>query len=399
MVKNIRVIQNGSYMFIWGVWIIRSGYYNPVNDPKSKYPCYNEKMGSLAQIFPMVIIAVLAIMYATPILAGPASENYELQQYGFGSGGIENASSSGYGMMGVLGEQAGQPAASENYEIGQGLTYTLLANLPPAPTLTNPGSTYDRLKLIIDPSGNAADAEFAVAISSDNWTSTQFVQDDFTAGGTMGTEDWQTYSDWGSATGVYITGLSQNTQYRVKVKARHGKFTETGWSAEATATTGTPTLTFSVSADTVTFNQLSPENSWTDSTKTTVLTTSTNAYNGYTVYGHETDPLTDSYSQTIADFASPNSNPANWSGTGFGYSTSDSNILGGTADRFTSGGPKFAGFTMAVPGDPIADHTEPVLETPIVNESHTVTYRVTAGENQAAGKYTTSIVYIVVPEY
>jgi hypothetical protein len=196
-----------------------------------------------------------ALFFLLPIrsiaIAGPASDNYELQQYGFGSGGVESASSSGYGMMGILGEQAGQPAASDNFAIGQGLTYTLMANLPPAPNLTNPGSTYDRLKLIIDNAGNAPDGQFAVAISSDNWATTNYIQDDFTQGDTLGNEDWQTYADWGSGTGVYITGLSQNTQYTVKVKARHGNFTETGWSAEATASTGTPTLTFSVSADTI----------------------------------------------------------------------------------------------------------------------------------------------------
>jgi hypothetical protein len=342
---------------------------------------------------------ILARLFLNPVFAGPVSEHFELKNYGFGSGGIENASSSGYKMLGVAGEQAGSQSASETYKVNPGLIFTNQANLPAAPAFINPGSTYDRLKLILENGDNATDAAFAVAITGDNWTTTKYVQNDFTVGDNLGSEDWLTYSQWNGLNGRFVTGLAMDTVYRVKVKARQGKFTETGYSAEASATTGIPTLTFGVSADTVNFDQLSPTNSWTDNTKQTTLTTSTNAYFGYTVFAHESAPLTNYKNDTIDDYAAPNSNPTSWTGKGFGYTTSDSNLTGGTANRFTGGGPKFAGFNTSVPGDPVADHLDYVADNPVVGEQFNISYRVTADENQPAGSYKTNLIYVVVPEY
>ena len=103
-------------------------------------------------------------------------------------------------------------------------------------------------------------------------------------------------------------------------------------------------------------------------------------------------------SNNIANYASPNSAPTTWSGTGFGYSTDDNSLTGGTGDRFTNGGPKFAGFTTSAPGDPVADHSGPVL-TEISNENFNISYRVSADQNTSAGTYTTTVIYVVVPEY
>ena len=346
-----------------------------------------------------VFLVIFLSKYSAVILAGPTSQNYELKDYGFGAGGTESASSSNYEMFGIAGEQAGTRSASDNYKAGLGLVFTMQANVPQAPALTNPGSTYDRLKLVIDDGGNATDAAFAVAITDNSWTTTKYIQNDFTTGDVLGTEDWLTYDQWGKTSGKYITGLSQNTTYTVKVKARRGNFTESGWSAEDSAQTITPSLTFGISADQITFNQLSGENSWTDSSKSTVLTTSTNAYHGYTVYGHETEPLTNSYSTQIPDYGATNGLPTSWTGLGFGYTTNDSDLIGGALDRFTNGGPKYAGFTTSAPGDPVADHRENVVENPVTGEQFTVSYRVTVNQNQTAGQYHTTLIYVVVPEY
>jgi hypothetical protein len=352
-----------------------------------------------SKLLAVLIFITVLFFIKIPIFAGPVSPHFELKNYGFGSGGIENASSSSYSMLGIVGDQSGTQSASNTYKIGTGLIFTNQASLPSAPSFTNPSSNYDRLKLILDNGDNATDAAFAVAITNNNWTTTRYIQNDFTIGDTLENEDWMTYDNWGDTNGKFITGLSENTIYRVKAKARQGGYTETEWSAEASATTGVPTLTFGISADTVSFDQLNGENSWTDSTKSTTLTTSTNAYYGYTVYGHETTPLTNIYNNTISDYIAPNSNPTNWNGIGFGYSTNDNNLIGGLANRFTSSGPKYAGFTTSAPGDPVADHHEYVVENPILNEQFTVSYRVTVNANQTAGLYRTNIVYVVVPEY
>ncbi len=299
--------------------------------------------------------------------------------------------------MGTLGEvDVGSPS-SETYNIRAGLVFTHMANIPPAPTFTNQSSNYERLQIVISQGGNPSDTKYAIAITSSDWATTQWVQSDGTIGTTLGDEDWLTYSGWGSATGTTITGLSQNTTYKVRVKARQGNFTESGLGPQASATTSLPSLTFGIDSATLTFSNLNTGNSYTDSSKSTVLTTSTNAYNGYVVNGRISGLLTFG-SDTISHYSGTSASPTSWSGTGFGYTTSDSNLTGGTADRFTNGGAKYAGFTTASPGDPVADHAGPVT-TAISNEQFTISYRVTVSDTQKSGTYTTTVLYMVVPEY
>src|SRR4030095_16437318 len=77
-----------------------------------------------------------------------------------------------------------------------------------------------------------------------------YVQSDNTVGATLGSEDWQTYSSWGSGTGIDIIGLSSHTTYYVKVQATRGLYTESEYSAvDAAATVGQSlTLDIDVSA-------------------------------------------------------------------------------------------------------------------------------------------------------
>lgn len=340
-----------------------------------------------------------SLLITSPAVAGPASTNYELKDYTFGGGGTIKSDSTNYSIFGVAGEvEYGKPG-STNYKAGAGLIYTMQANVPPAPTWTNPASNYDRLKIVMNTGGNPSDALFAIAISTDNFaTDTKYVQNDNTVGASLGLEDWQTYTNWGGASGEFVRTLATNTTYTIKVAAKRSNFTESGYGPTASAITSNPSLTFGISSATLTFNNLNSANSYTDDTKTTVLTTSTNAFNGYITYGRETAILT-SGANTIPDFASPNSAPTTWSGTGFGYTTNDSNLSGGTANRFTAGGPKHAGFTTSAPGDPVADHTEVVEDPTVTNEAFTITYRVTASDITASGAYTNTVVYVVVPTY
>ena len=240
------------------------------------------------------------------------------------------------------------------------------------------------------------DTTYAIAISSDNFASdTRYVQSD----NTIGTSPvFQTYSVWGGSSGFWATGLANNTTYSVKVKARQGNFTESRYSAVASATTSNPSLTFSLDSNTLNFSNLNSGDSYTDSAKTTTLTTSTNAYNGYTIYGKEDQPLTSSVG-TISDYGSPNSSPTTWSGTGFGYNTSDTN-LGGSGGTSRFSGSKYAGFTQSpsTNGDPVADHAGPVT-SPVSGEAFTVSYRVTANSTTKAGTYNNTIIYTIVPVY
>lgn len=354
-----------------------------------------------------LILALIAELIIPPSLAfaGPQSTSYEIKDYTFGAGGTGQGGITGasnYTIFGTAGEiDTGKLNGSSLYSIGNGLTYTLKANVPAAPTFTNPASNYDRLKIIIDTGGNPTDTTFAVAISTDNFASdTRYIQSDFTIGSGFDNTNFLDYTTWGGATGVYITGLASGTSYYVKVKARQGNFTESEYSAASNATTSDPILTFSLDSSSLNFSNLNAGNSYTDSAKTTILTTTTNAYNGYTVYGKESAALTSSVG-TISDYASSNSSPTTWSGTGFGYTTSDNNLGGGTVDRFTNGGPKYAGFPISSSstGDPVADHSGPVVNPTISNEAFTITYRVTGNNLTKAGTYTNTVIYTIVPTY
>jgi hypothetical protein len=188
-----------------------------------------------------LLIFALMLMFVFP-----ASSNYRLKDYGFGSGGAGNASSPNYSMNAISGEMGAGKETSASYGIGTGLNYTNQANVPTAPTFDNPNNYYNRLRLIISPSGNPSSAKFAIAISSDNFVTTKYVQNDNTVGNSLGLEDYQTYASWGGANGIYVIGLSSGTTYSVKAKAITGKFTETAYGPSSSATTANPTLSFDI---------------------------------------------------------------------------------------------------------------------------------------------------------
>ena len=353
--------------------------------------------------FSFLLLAFSFQLLANVVFAGPQSATYELKEYGFGSGGENGLSSSSYSLFGTLGETDTASASSTSFALGAGLISTLQAAVPPAPTVTNPGSTYDRLLVTIQTGGNPTDTHYAISIS--DGTTTRYIQNDRTMGTILAAEDWLPYTGaitvgWGGGSGFYVTGLKNNTTYTVRVKAEQGIYTESGWGPAANQATTDPTFTFGVNASSISFSNLNAGNSYTDAGQSTVLTTSTNAYNGYLVYGYETQPLTHSVnaSYTIADYSGINSAPTSWINTGFGYSTSDSTLVGGVANRFTNGGPNYAKFTTSTPGDPVADHPGPIL-SPIANEQFTVSYRVTADNTTPAGQYKTTVIYTAVPMY
>jgi hypothetical protein len=342
------------------------------------------------------------LLIAPPALAGPASTNYQLQEYGFGEGGTDaNMSSTNFKMFGTVGEvESGRPA-STNFKAGSGLIYTLKLDVPPAPTLSNPATNYDRLKFILQEGGNKSDVTYAIEISTDNFNSDiRYIKADKTVGDTLTTSDFKTYANWGGAVGNFVTGLRSGTSYYVRAKARLANFTETEWGpASSMVATSNSSLTFSLNNSSIAFDSLSPSNSYTDSSKSTIMTTSTNAYSGYTVYGKENQPLKTPDNFTISDYSGTNAIPTTWSGTGFGYTTNDSNLSGtGGINRFSSA-TKYAGFTTSESGEIVADNLGPVQDPTITNEQFVVSYRVTVDSITPAGTYTNVILYTIVPTF
>lgn len=181
------------------------------------------------------------------LLALPASTNFQLKDYGYGGGGVANGTSSSYAIEGIAGEQNASTLDGTTYDLGPGLQFTNQANVPPAPTFTNPANYYNKLHLILDIGGNPTDTLFAIAISADNFSAdTRYVQSDNTVGTILGLEDYRTYASFGSGSGFNIIGLLPATTYTVKVKAWQGKFTETGYGPTASVATSGAKLTFDI---------------------------------------------------------------------------------------------------------------------------------------------------------
>lgn len=180
--------------------------------------------------------------------AMPASNNFQLNSYGFGNGGTADSSSTNYRVNGVAGEAAGS-AASTNYKAGAGEAYEKQANVPTI-TISNDADWYNKLKIVIGPQNNPSDAKFAVAISSDNFTTTQYVKSDLTVGSSLSFGDYQPYAAWGGGAGAMVRGLQASTVYTVKAKAYRGEFTESGWGPTASVATVDPQLSFDIDVST-----------------------------------------------------------------------------------------------------------------------------------------------------
>ena len=103
--------------------------------------------------------------------------------------------------------------------------YTL-ANVPGKPTLANPAG--NSISITINENSNPATTTYAIYDNTDS----KYVQAD----GTLGDGDvWQTYTNWGGVSGKSVLGLTPNTSYTMKVKARNGNNTETAFSADSDA--------------------------------------------------------------------------------------------------------------------------------------------------------------------
>lgn len=237
------------------------------------------------------LINKFAVIPVFIFLVFPASTNYSLKTYEFGGGGSSMDSAS-YSLEAILGQQTASMSSS-NYNVRAGLVFAQMANVPQAPTLVNSSSWYNKLLLIINVSDNPTDTKFTVAITDDDWATTKWVQSDNTVGVTLGIEDYQTYTNWGGASGENIIGLTPNTTYRVRVKAMQGEFTETDLGPQASAATVNVSIDFDIdvsSSDTETaapytlaFGELSIGSVNTPSTKVWV-DLDTNAQAGAYIY-------------------------------------------------------------------------------------------------------------------
>ena len=220
----------------------------------------------------------------------PSSTNYGLNNYGFGSGGNSSSSSANYSLNGISGEVSNTQSGSTNYNARSGNNNEQQVPVPPAPSFTNAANYYNKLKFVINPGTNASDAKFAIAISSDGFVTTQYVQVDDTVGSSLTISNFQTYTAWGGASGQFVVGLAPSTSYQIKVSAIQGAFDQTEFGPTASAATVAPSISFSMFTDSqptapfsTGFGSLLPATVTTASDKIWI-NLATNAESGASVY-------------------------------------------------------------------------------------------------------------------
>ncbi|MFZ1249601.1 MAG: hypothetical protein WAQ24_04770 [Candidatus Saccharimonadales bacterium] len=221
--------------------------------------------------------------------AVPTSTNYTLKSYNIGSGGASSGSTN-YKLQAGTGAQSGAGQTSANYKIASDGRGVMDANVPPAPSFTNPANYYDRLKLVLNTGNNPSDTKYLIAVSTDGFVTTKYVQTDNALGASQAITSYQTYTAWGGASGFYIIGLAPSTSYQVKVKALQGSYTGSAFGPTASASTVAPSLSFSVTTTqtstppfAVGFTSLTPGTVMNGGADV-LLGLTTNANNGGTVY-------------------------------------------------------------------------------------------------------------------
>jgi hypothetical protein len=242
-------------------------------------------------------IAIFILFLSPSVFADlPSTSHYQLNSYGFGSGGSANSTTSNYSLEGITGEVSGQTANTSNFSTKPGFVETEQANVPKV-TLTNPSNYYDKLKFVIDQQNNPSDAKYALQIKAGDATcnfttgTIKYVKADLTVGSSLTTADYQLYSTWGGASGSNIIGLSASTTYCLRAKATQGNFTESGYGpSSSVATVGQQIsfCTYSTSgscggSNSVTFGAMLAGNISTSTTNIGV-DFATNANSGGSVY-------------------------------------------------------------------------------------------------------------------
>lgn len=231
---------------------------------------------------------------------------------------------------------------------------------------------------------------------------------EYAIGTTQGGTDVVTWTDNGTGTSVTKGSLTLRTSQKYYFSVRTtDNASNVSTPINSNGQEILPQISFTINTSSITFDNLNNANNYTD-TQTGSFTTSTNAYNGYTVRAYITDLLRSlAYpSITIANFQGTYSAPETWSPPGdgkygFGYGTSDCDVNSGLfwSGPSCTGSQKFAAFTQTASGDTIADHFGPITGSPITNEIFTITYRVAVQNSQTASTYRTYATYIVVPNF
>lgn len=364
------------------------------------------------QILFVEIILMMAPVSALAQTMG--SPNYQVEGATLDSGG-EPSSSPNYSSRESIGDVSSEGSNSTLYNVFAGFIRPSAPGVPATPTLTNTGGTlYNALDFVVATgNGQQVDTTYAIAISSDDFVTTYYIQNDDTLGVN---EAWQTYANWGGGTGERVTGLAPNTTYKIKVKASYGSGsdaadTETGFSQTATAATVGPTLTITFvgvnAPDTI--DSIAVD---TDSTTNAIvygslavniaklaahgITVVTNAVAGYVTTVRQDGNLRTTSGSEIDAVVATNAAPAAWPGSitagRFGYHATDDALCTGTPGRFAVTD-TYAALTTSA--EEVACNGGPVT----AGETNYVIYKVEVGNLQPNGSYQDTITYVTTAQF
>jgi hypothetical protein len=169
-------------------------------------------------------------------------------------------------------------------------------------------------------------------------------------------------------------------------------FTVAGVTTGATVNGVTTTITTTPTA----VNFLNSVSSSTNGVSAHDLTAGTNATGGYSVYIRHTGLLTNGASDTIDNWTGTNAVPTAFTAPGteaWGYTTDDGALLSGTANRFTNGGDRWAGFSNTT-NELVGDNAGP-----IASDTTRVGHQVAVDASTEAGTYQTTIIYTAASIY
>lgn len=220
------------------------------------------------------------------------SSNYNLNSYSVGPAGTSNSHSTNYYTQSNGGETSTGTVSSGTKSGTAGGVQTEQLSVPQAPTVSNGSSLYYNQLLVTlnDNAGTSsypADVAFSIGVSTANCFTSACIQSGAVkfvqTGGSLNTSQfYQSYSAWGGSSGTFVTGLASSTTYYVAVAAKQGSFTNTAYGSSASAGTAAPSVTFSVSPNSLHFGSILPGTVYTSSTVTFGL--ASNAVYGTTIY-------------------------------------------------------------------------------------------------------------------
>lgn len=363
--------------------------------------------------FKFVIILLVLFVPTVALAQNMNSTNYSVEGSTLDGGG-ESSSSTNYTSRDSIGDNSSVGSNSTNYNIFGGFIRPAYPGVPGTPTLTNTGGTmYNSLDFVVSQGvGQQSDTTYAIAISSDDFVTTYFIQTDDTLGVN---EAWQTYTNWGGGSGETVVGLSPSTTYKIKVKASYGSGsdaadTETAYSQTATATTAGPNLSItfvgvtapdtidSISVDTSSStNAIAYGSLAVNVPKLSAhgITVTTNATAGYATTLLQDGNLRTGTGSEIAVVSGTNASPAAWPGSvttgAFGYHASDDTLCTGTSGRFVTTN-TYARLTTTP--EEVACSTGPVT-----SETNYVIFKVEIGNIQPNGSYQNVVTYVTTAQF